>query len=59
MADSREMIEDIRNADGVSGGIELSEWEQEFVESAEDQLNAGRPLTKRQRAKLAEIWDRI
>lgn len=59
MTDPREMVEDIRSADGVSGGITLSEWEQEFVESIEDRLNSGKSLTPRQIEVLEGIWDRI
>ena len=55
MTSDEEMIEDIRNADGVSGGIKLNQWEQEFMDNIEDldSLSPGR------REKLIEIWDRI
>lgn len=55
MTSDEEMIEDIRNADGVAGGIKLNQWEQEFMDNIEelDSLSPGR------REKLIEIWDRI
>ena len=59
MVDPREMLEDIRSADGVSGGITLSEWEGGFVDSIEDWLNRERTLTPKQKKRLEEIWDRI
>lgn len=52
-------IEDIRAADGVSGGITLSQWEQEFVDSVEGRLEAERTLTEKQAETLEKIWDRI
>lgn len=36
-------------------GVNLTTWEEEFVESVESQLDGGRKLTKRQ----AEILERI
>jgi hypothetical protein len=54
-----EWIEDIRNADGVQGGIKLSQWEQEFLENIEGRLAEGRTLTEGQRNKLEDIWNRI
>ncbi len=57
--DPAEMLEDIKNADGVSGGVTLSEWEAEFVDSIDDWLNKGRTLTPKQGETLEKIWDRI
>ncbi len=57
--DPREMLEDVRSADGVSGGITLDEWEEGFVDSIEDWINNGRSLTPGQLASLEKIWDRI
>ncbi len=59
MTDPREMIEDIRSADGVSGGITLDDWEEGFVDSIENRLNDDRSLTPGQLASLEKIWDRI
>lgn len=52
-------VEDIREADGVHGGIKLSDWEQEFVESIEERLAEGKTLTDKQAEALEKIWDRI
>lgn len=55
-----EMVEDIRSAEGcVTGGITLSQWEQEFVENIEERLAEGRSLTEGQGNKLEDIWNRI
>lgn len=55
-----EMVEDIRSAEGcVTGGITLSQWEQEFVENIEARLADGRTLTEGQGHKLEDIWNRI
>lgn len=54
-----EMVEDVRGAEGASGGIKLSQWEEEFIESIEGQLEDGRQLTPGQIEKLEEIWNRI
>lgn len=36
---------------------DLSEWEQSFVESIDDQLSRGQSLTEKQRAKLMAIYE--
>lgn len=54
-----QMIEDIRNASGVIGGIKLTQWEEEFIDSIEDLLVDEESLTEPQSEKLKEIWDRI
>jgi hypothetical protein len=59
MPDDWTMVEDIRSAEGCVNGIELNQWEEEFMESIEERLNAGRSLSEKQREKLQEIWDRI
>lgn len=59
MTDPAEMVQDIRDTDGVSGGITLSEWESEFVDSIENQLHDERTLTQKQRDVIERIWDRI
>lgn len=53
------MIEDIRDATGIIGGIELSQWEEEFVDSIEERLSDGESLTEAQGEKLEEIWNRV
>lgn len=55
-----EWVEDIRSAEGcVTGGITLSQWEQEFVANIEERLTEGRTLTEGQGNKLEDIWNRI
>ncbi len=57
---SHEMLDDIDIAVSVqTGGITLSEWEEEFVESISNQLDEGRTLTDSQYEKLNQIWDRV
>ena len=36
----------------------LSDWEVEFVDSVNQQIDAGRLLTSRQEAKIHQIWDK-
>jgi hypothetical protein len=55
----QQWVDDIRSAEGAVGGIKLSQWEEEFVESIEDRLGKMLSLTPDQSAKLEEIWDRI
>lgn len=54
-----QMIDDIKNASGVMGGIKLTQWEEEFVDSINDRLADEKSLTEAQSDKLKEIWDRI
>jgi len=54
-----EWVEDIRNADGAMGGIKLSDWEEEFMDSVESRLQEGKTLTEGQAEKLEQIWNRI
>lgn len=58
LAKAKEWASDIR-ADENGGGIELNEWEQEFIESVEDALAENRSLTPLQMEKLEEIWGRV
>jgi hypothetical protein len=37
----------------------LSEWEQDFIDSIDVRLGEGRGLTSDQSNKLEEIWNRI
>lgn len=58
--EAQEMIDDVRSAEGaVTGGIRLSKWESDFVESCEERLDEGEDLTPKQSTKLEEIWERI
>ena len=57
--DPLERIYDIHNVEGIAGGINLSEWEEEFLASILDQLANDRKLTQNQLDKLEQIWDRI
>jgi hypothetical protein len=59
MSRFEQMIEDIENASGVIGGIKLSQWEEEFMDSIKDRLSDEKSLTEPQIEKLKEIWDRI
>jgi hypothetical protein len=59
MADHKEMLEDVQSADGAMGGIELNEWESEFIENIDDWLGDGKTLTPKQAESLEKIWDRI
>jgi len=54
-----QMVEDIRDATGIIGGIELNQWEEEFVDNIEERLSDGESLTEAQGEKLEEIWNRI
>lgn len=53
-----EMIQDIRNAAGTYGADSLSEWEEGFIDSVEEQLASGRSLSEKQREKLEGIGDK-
>lgn len=37
---------------------DLTEWESNFIESVQKALDAGRPLTTNQDARLTEIWEK-
>lgn len=49
---------DIRAAE-ARGGIELSEWEEEFMDVVEDALAENRTLSPAQQDKLEDIWGRV
>ena len=53
------MLGDISEADGVMGGIKLSDWEAEFIESVTTRLDSGRALSEAQMDSLERMWDRI
>lgn len=62
MADVERMLQDIDEAAGVDprrGGLKLSAWEEEFIESIKEQFEDRGTLTDKQKAKLSEIWERI
>jgi hypothetical protein len=61
MKSAETMLDEIEEAAALPperGGAALSEWEESFVESLREQLDAGRQLSDRQLAKLQEIYDR-
>jgi len=61
-AEIDEMLEDVETAAHVGqkrGGIDLTKWEKEFIESVHDQYNRRGTLTTAQIDKLRQIWDRI
>ena len=58
LAKAKEWVDEIRE-DEAAGGIELNDWEQEFMESVEDYLGDGKPLSPPMMEKLEEIWDRV
>ncbi len=53
-----EMLADIDVATGVSD-FELSNWEEEFIESITEQIDDGRTLTSPQLESLEGIWNKI
>jgi len=59
VASAKEMVDDIRSAEGCVNGIELTQWEEEFMESIEERLDERRRITEKQLKKLEDIWDRI
>lgn len=55
-------LDDIRSAVRVGperGGIELSDWEEDFIASLAVQLKCDKPLSTKQFEKLEQIWDRV
>lgn len=55
MSDATVMIEDINRAISEDR-FNLSEWETDFLESVEMQVNAGRSLSDKQDEVLLRIW---
>ena len=55
---AKQLVKEIRE-DEQCGGIELNDWEQEFVESLEERLAENTHLSPAQMDKLEEIWDRV
>lgn len=61
MASSQEMLEAIDTATSVAprnGGLELNNWETDFIASITEWLDNGRTLTEKQTERLKEIWDK-
>ncbi len=55
-----EMLSDIQSARvAKSGGIKLTEWEEEFVENMAKRFASNGTLSPNQLAKLEQIWDKI
>lgn len=53
-----QMLTDIEESSTAQNGIRLSAWEEEFIDSIEHQIAAGRTLTEKQQAALSRIWER-
>lgn len=61
MANAKDMLEAVKDAAKVGsdrGGIELSEWEETFIESIEEQLDKKRSLSPRQMDILEKLYDK-
>lgn len=37
----------------------LTDWEANFIDSLQAQMDDGRPLTAKQGGKLEEVWERV
>lgn len=60
--DIEKKLDDIEEASGVDpsrGGLKLSVWEEDFLESVKDQLDDGGHLSEKQESVIQKIWDRI
>lgn len=58
---NRDRLDAVKDAARIGpdrGGIELSEWEESFIESIEEQLDSKRTLTVRQEEVLTKLYDR-
>jgi len=58
MTTPNDMMEAINTCLKLDENFELSEWEENFVISIEEQLNKGRRLTEKQIERLESIYDR-
>lgn len=61
MANAKDMLEAVQDASRLGterGGIELSEWEESFIESIQEQMDKKRTLTQRQLEVLEKLYDR-
>lgn len=62
MASTEEMLDDVESAKEVSpkrGGLAISNWESEFIDSIREQFDDRGTLTEKQKNVLRKIWDRI
>ena len=62
MASKEEMLDDVESAMEVSpkrGGLAVSKWEADFVESVREQFDERGTLSEKQTNVLRKIWDRI
>lgn len=60
-ANPNDMLEAIQTAAKVGtdrGGIELTEWEEQFIESIEGQLDKKRQLSERRLEILEKLYDK-
>lgn len=46
-------------SDCIARESKLSEWEQDFLQSLDEQLGRGRALTEKQDETLTSIWERV
>lgn len=61
MSDAREKLEAVQTAAQIGksrGGMDLTEWEERFIESIENQLNDERSLSEKQQEILDRLWDK-
>ena len=55
-----ETVELLTDLEGVSESADtLNDWERGFIKSIRTQVNAGRPLSDKQMAKVKSIWNKI
>jgi hypothetical protein len=58
METNKQFIEEIRNA-VEDGKLEITQWEEEFLESVEERLDVTNRISKRQRETLDRIHEKI
>lgn len=56
--DERQMYADVMDAAG-DGDFEPNEWEEEFLQTVEENLKYDRSFTEAQSNKLREIWEKV
>jgi len=54
-----QMIEDIQESTKARNGVELTAWEEEFLDSIDSQLGEDRRLSEKQLDVLQKIWERV
>jgi len=62
MANTEEMLDDVESAREVAprrGGLAVSKWELDFIDSIREQFDDRGTLTEKQINVLRGIWDRI